>query len=180
MKREDFLKVFPPHELTGKPAVWFRQGEVLDICERVQHAVREELGVNDDVEPPKKPGKTEMIFNARSPYNNHFQGEDKRVLFVCSAGILRSATAARIYAHKYNTRCAGTRHYALIPLTEELLLWAQEIVFVNPDNHWDAKQKFDFREFDCKITVLSIEDDYDHMDPKLIEEFNEQYEPSGY
>lgn len=125
MKREDFLKVFPPHELTGKPAVWFRQGEVLDICERIQHAVREELGVNDDVEPPKKPGKTEMIFTARSPYNNHYQGEDRRVLFVCSAGILRSATAARIYAHKYNTRCAGTRHYALIPLTAELLLWAQ-------------------------------------------------------
>ena len=180
MKRQDFLSLFPTNELTGKPAVWFRQGDVLDICERVQNAVREELGADDDVQPAKLPSKTEMMFNARSPYNNAFQGEDKRVLFVCSAGILRSATAARIYAHKYNTRAAGSRHYALVPVTEELRLWADEIVFINPDNHWDIKQKFDLREFDAKIVVLDIEDEYDHMAPELIQLFNEKYESSGY
>jgi rhodanese-related sulfurtransferase len=31
---------------------------------------------------------------------NPFQGTDKKVVFVCSMGILRSATAARIYGHK--------------------------------------------------------------------------------
>ena len=40
--------------------------------------------------------------------NNPYQGKDKKVLFVCSMGILRSATAARIYANRFNTRCAGT------------------------------------------------------------------------
>ena len=67
--------------------------------------------------------------------DNPYQGEDKKVVFVCSAGILRSATAARIYAHKYNTRSAGSEDYALIPVTERLLAWANEVVFVNEYNY---------------------------------------------
>lgn len=180
MKKEDYLNLFPIAKGTNKPYVWFTQGDVLDICDRVQAKVREELGANDDIQQVKLPGKTEMMFNAKSPYANGYQGDDKRVLFVCSAGILRSATAARIYAHKYNTRAAGSKHYALIPVSEELLLWAQEIVFVNPENHWDIKNKFDLREFDCKIVVLNIEDEFEHMNPDLIRQFNEQYEESGY
>lgn len=180
MKKEDYLKLFPLNKTSNKPNVWFTQGDVLEICDRVQYAVRQELGADEDIQPVKLPGKTEMIFNARSPYANSYQGDDKRVLFVCSAGILRSATAARIYAHKYNTRAAGSRYYALIPVTEELLLWAQEIVFVNPENHLDVKNKFDLSEFDCKIVVLNIEDEFDHMNPDLIKQFNLQYEESGY
>lgn len=60
---------------------------------------------------------TEKILrNESGVVHNPYQGKDKKVLFVCSAGILRSATAARIYGRKYNTRCAGTGlDYALIP-----------------------------------------------------------------
>ena len=63
--------------------------------------------------------------------HNPFQGKDKKVVFVCSMGILRSATAARLYAHKYNTRSTGSWNDALIPLTATLLEWADEVVFVN-------------------------------------------------
>ena len=180
MKTEELKTLLPTSTQTGRPYVWYTQGDVLKFGERVLNKCREDFGANDDVQPEKKPTRTEMIFNARSPYNNSYQGNDKRVLFVCSAGILRSATAARIYAHKYNTRAAGSRHYALIPVSEELLLWAQEIVFVNPENQWDIENKFDLREFDCKIVVLNIEDEFDHMNPDLIRQFNEQYEESGY
>lgn len=120
---------------------------------------------------------TDAMWKSHSPYNNPYQGPDKRVLFVCSAGILRSATAARIYAKKYNTRCAGSEDYALIPVTHELLLWADEVVFVNQYNWEKTKDEFDFKTFKCKVKVLDIPDQYPHMAPELVQAFQEQYEP---
>lgn len=123
---------------------------------------------------------TEMIFESKSPYNNPYQGNDERVLFVCSAGILRSATAARIYAKKYNTRAAGSAVYALIPVTHELIIWADRIVFVNEYNHWEVSKKYDLDDVVSSgtiIQVLNIPDDYKHMHPDLIKEFERQFEP---
>lgn len=110
--------------------------------------------------------------------NNPYQGSDKRVLFVCSMGILRSATAARIYAHRYNTRSAGSWGDALIPLTPMLLAWAHEIVFVNKENFDNAVSEFGpevFKETPTK--VLNIPDRFPHMHPELVKAFEEQYEP---
>ena len=108
--------------------------------------------------------------------DNPYQGTHKKILFVCSAGILRSATAARIYAHKHNTRCAGTGDYALIPLTERLCDWADQIVFVNTENFHNAQLLFDFAPFYDKSVVLNIPDKYEHMHDELIAEFHKQYE----
>ena len=122
---------------------------------------------------------TEMIFNSKSPYNNQFQGGDTRVLFICSAGLLRSATAARIYAKKYNTRAAGSAPYALIPVSHELLLWADEVVFVSEENYLATKIKFDLDEIKARgtvITILNIPDHFDHMDEDLIRIFEQDYE----
>ena len=109
---------------------------------------------------------------------NPFQGTDKKILFICSMGILRSATAARMYASKYNTRSAGSWGDALIPLTPILLAWAEEIVFVNEENYYTAIEEFGeeiFKETTTK--VLDIPDKYPHMHPDLIAEFEKQYEP---
>ena len=119
---------------------------------------------------------TEIIMSASSPWDNPYQGTDKKVLFVCSAGILCSATAARIYASKYNTRAAGSESYALIPLSDDLVAWADEIVFVNPENHQRAKRQWDLDNIGKKIVVLDIPDMYEHMHPDLIKAFEEQYE----
>jgi len=99
---------------------------------------------------------TDVMFNTSAPYDNPYQGQDRRVLFVCSAGILRSATAARIYAKKYNTRAAGSCSYALIPVTKELLLWAKQVVFVNEENYQDVTKNFDLDTFPCYVKVLNI------------------------
>lgn len=113
--------------------------------------------------------------------DNPYQGTSKKVLFVCSAGILRSATAARIYANKYNTRCAGTgQDYALIPLTERLMEWADQIVFVHTNNYDRASHDFNLAPYLDKIRVLDIPDEYDHMHPQLINHFEEQYEVIGH
>lgn len=109
--------------------------------------------------------------------DNPYQGKDKKVLFVCSAGILRSATAARIYSGKYNTRCAGTGlEYALVPLSERLMDWADEIVFVNKWNHYEATKLFDMDKYVDFVKVLDIPDQYEHKEPALIKAFEEQYE----
>lgn len=114
------------------------------------------------------------------PVNNPYQGKDKKVLFVCSMGILRSATGARLYANKYNTRSAGSYADALIPVTGVLLSWADEVVFVNVSNYTDIMDNLESderEELSRKSIVLSIPDCYEHMHPKLQAAFHEQYEP---
>lgn len=123
---------------------------------------------------------SEQIKNCREgPFSNPFQGDDKKVVFVCSMGILRSATGARLYAHKYNTRSCGTWAEALIPLSENLLQWADEVVFVNAENYSNAISKFGLEQLNSipSIRVLKIPDEYPHMHPKLVQAFKEQYEP---
>lgn len=111
---------------------------------------------------------------------NPFQGNDKKVLFVCSMGILRSATGARLYSHKYNTRSAGTWDDALIPLTPLLMEWADEVVFVNETNYQQVKKFYLAEDIDIdkeySIKVLNIPDAYPHMHPNLIAAFHAQYE----
>lgn len=116
---------------------------------------------------------TSDIFKLTAPYNNPYQGSDKRVLFVCSAGLLRSATCARVFADKHNTRAAGSSPYALIPVSANLVAWADEIVFVNKENHEETCKNFDLSNKNVK--VLNIPDQFEHMNPRLIEIIKEQY-----
>ncbi len=109
---------------------------------------------------------------------NPYQGTDKKVLFVCSMGILRSATGARLYAKKYNTRSCGSWDDALIPLSPILIAWANEIVFVNKENYKNAVDKYGDEVFkETPTKVLDIPDQHPHMHPALIKEFELQYEP---
>jgi predicted protein tyrosine phosphatase len=113
----------------------------------------------------------------RGVVSNPYQGKDKKVLFVCSMGILRSATGARIYANKYNTRCCGSWGDALIPLTPLLIAWADEIVFVNKANYKNAVDEFGQEVFQEVATkVLNIPDCHPHMDIELVKAFDQQYE----
>ena len=118
--------------------------------------------------------KTEEIFKSNGcPYNNQSQGNDLRVVFVCSAGLLRSPTAARI-AGEYgiNARSAGSHlHCALIPLSANLIQWANWIVFMNPENEFEIAQKIpdaDLLEaLRSKSIVWNIEDTYNYMEEGL-------------
>jgi predicted protein tyrosine phosphatase len=108
---------------------------------------------------------------------NPYQGDDKKIVFVCSMGILRSATAARIYSRKYNTRSAGTYLDALIPLSPILVAWADELVFVNKENYNTFKRNVDEEILlQSNVKVLDIPDAYEHMHPTLIQAFKDQYE----
>jgi predicted protein tyrosine phosphatase len=119
--------------------------------------------------------KTEQIMALTAPYDNSFQGRQHRALFVCSAGLLRSATAATVAAKKgFNTRNCGTASYALIPLSSNLIHWAQSIYFVNEKNYIEALETFKEDYFlDSMLThksiVWDIPDCYNYMDPKLVQ-----------
>ena len=119
--------------------------------------------------------KTQEIFETTAPYNNEYQGSYHRALFVCSAGILRSATAAAVAANMgMNTRACGSESYALIPLSANLILWADTIYFVNEYNYYGALQQFsDYPALDAelrrKAVVWDIEDIYNYRDPKLVQ-----------
>lgn len=121
--------------------------------------------------------KTQQIFELTIPYNNPFQGSYHRALFVCSAGLLRSPTAAVVGASLgMNTRSCGSEAYALIPLSANLIHWADTIYFVNEYNFHSAKETFFGQEgmgqmLDRKSVIWDIEDVYDYRDPKLVEIF---------
>lgn len=111
---------------------------------------------------------------------NEFQGKIKKVLTVCSAGLLRSATMAHVLAkeYDYNVRNCGTEEsYALIPISEALVYWADEIIFVNKENYNAVKASLNsIKREDTKVYCLDIPDMYSYCDPELIKICKEQYE----
>lgn len=120
-------------------------------------------------------GTRNQIFNIR----NIAQGDTKKVLTVCSAGLLRSATMQNflIKEYGYNVRNCGTvEEYALIPISEALVLWADEIVFVNENNFYMVKHELERLNVLKKCIVLDIPDQYNFNEPELIKICREQYE----
>lgn len=122
-----------------------------------------------------------QLFNV----HNNAQGKTKKVLTVCSAGLLRSATLANflVKEYGYNVRNCGTvESYALVPISQALVAWADEIVFVNKENFEHVEN--DLRDFLTtegmkKIKVLDIPDAYMFNDPALVEICKEQYQNSS-
>ena len=73
------------------------------------------------------------LWNCKNPY----QGRDKRVLCVCSAGLLRSPTIAKVLVmNGYNTRSCGCRDYALIQIDNVLIEWADIVEGVLPAGYF--------------------------------------------
>lgn len=125
--------------------------------------------------------------NALHNVTNPYQGKEKRVLCLCSAGILRSARLAQILQQDYNcnTRSAGVADYALILVNTALLMWADEIVCVEQEVYnqlmYDIKNTFaneptQHIAIQTKTIILDIPDIYNRTDFELGELLKEQYE----
>ena len=116
---------------------------------------------------------------AYGKHSNSFQGDYKRVLTVCSANMLRSPTIAHILSadpYNFNTRSAGTEPYALIPVTEDLLRWADEVVCADTEHVMRIRDKMMEWMIDKPIIDLQIPDHYEYRNPELIEMIKERYE----
>lgn len=109
---------------------------------------------------------------------NHYQTKAKRVLCLCSAGLLRSPTTANVLHQEYgyNTRAAGvSKEYALIPVDEVLLQWADEVVCVEPYIKQELLRTYpEMRE--AKVVVLNIPDRFEWNDEELRETIKKQYD----
>ena len=112
--------------------------------------------------------------NRKHNAGNPFQGESKRVLCVCSAGLLRSPTAAWVLSNdpfNFNTRAAGLdAGHALIVVDDVLIHWADEIVCM------DKSMMSSLMDMGAKeVTVLDIPDNFAFKDPALIRINTENY-----
>lgn len=122
--------------------------------------------------------------------HNRFQGGFKRVLTVCSAGLLRSPTAAWVLSqepYNYNTRACGAHDYALVPVDGVLLAWADEIVCMEK-GHLDIAQAIFSKNSNIIMEerrhnnrgilpwiVLDIPDTFSYRDPELVERIKTAY-----
>lgn len=137
------------------------------------------------------PTRTDLIKLNSCPFKNEAQGRYLRVLFVCSAGLLRSPTAAKVAGEfNINARAAGSLPYlALIPVSANLVVWADKLVFVNKENFEQTleifKEQPDFIEtIKNKAIIWNIEDYYDYnsrmLQTVLRDKIREELLPVSY
>ncbi|NBT09187.1 MAG: hypothetical protein EBS98_10375 [Chitinophagia bacterium] len=112
------------------------------------------------------------FWNSKNPN----QGNFKKVLCVCSAGLLRSPTVAWILSNppfNFNTRAVGASpSFALTPIDDVFIEWADVIVFVSDGNEAEVSARFDISE--KHVVTLNLPDVFQFRDPRLVEIATEQ------
>ncbi len=105
--------------------------------------------------------------------------EVKKLLFVCSRNKLRSLTAEKLFQGfpAYQVRSAGTQPEARIVVTEGHLGWA-DVIFVMEKSHLSRLQrKFPEALRGKQVVTLHIPDDYEFMQPELLDELRGKLGP---
>lgn len=95
----------------------------------------------------------------------------RNVLFICTQNRLRSPTAEQVFADwpGVETQSAGLGHEAGQPVSPELLAWA-DLIFVMEKTHRNKlSKKFRRHLAGKRIVCLDIPDDFDYMDPVLVQ-----------
>ena len=107
--------------------------------------------------------------NSKNPY----QGDFKKVLCVCSAGLLRSPTAAWVLSNppfNFNTRAVGANpEYAMVLLDAVNVCWADEVVVMDNGQKKQVQALLDEYGWDKPVHVLDVPDNYGYRDPELVE-----------
>lgn len=121
-----------------------------------------------------------MTMNRLHNCINPYQGNARKVLCVCSAGLLRSPSAVVLQKeYGYNTRAAGLdADHALIPLDNVLLTWADEIVCMDESQAKKIFKMLEEHSLNREIVVLEVPDTYGYMDHKLQELILTRYKES--
>lgn len=116
--------------------------------------------------------------NRRANLSNGYQGAFERVLCVCSAGMLRSPTAAWVLGNapwNFNTRSCGTEDYALVPLDLGLVLWADQVVCMDERQAKLVRELLNEDGSERPVHVLNVPDNFDYRDPELVELLTEEF-----
>jgi predicted protein tyrosine phosphatase len=112
------------------------------------------------------------LWNCKNPY----QGKYKRVLTICSAGLLRSPTIAWYIqsVSDYNCRAAGMHDYALVHVDDVLVEWADLIICTDEDKYITLMNQYEDRIGDKPVLNFNIPDIYEYKNPDLIKIIEEQ------
>jgi predicted protein tyrosine phosphatase len=96
---------------------------------------------------------------------------NRRLLFICSQNRLRSPTAEAVYRDhpQVEVDSAGLNHDATVPLCPEQIEWADLILVMEQSHRNRLTKKFQRYLSGKRVIVLNIPDDYDYMDPALVE-----------
>ena len=91
---------------------------------------------------------------------------------------MRSTTAETIFASEgYSVKSAGTEMSATVPLSNEIILWA-DLIFVMEEGHKVVlKTYFSDVAYNKNIIVLDIPDNYYYMQQELVELLQERVAP---
>lgn len=102
----------------------------------------------------------------------------KKILAVCSQNQWRSPTAEKIYQgdQRVEVRSAGTSPSAIHSISQKDIVWADEILVMEPKHREMIQRKFPDAELP-PISVLHIPDNYRYMDEELIEILKDAIEP---
>lgn len=96
--------------------------------------------------------------------------EPRRLLFVCSQNRLRSPTAEAVCQgiDGIEAMSAGTNNDAEQPLSGDLIEWADTIVVMERHHRNRVTKKFRDQLKGKHIAVLGIPDEYEFMQPELV------------
>ncbi len=103
----------------------------------------------------------------------------RHVLFICNQNRLRSPTAERVFREdpRLEVRSAGVNPDATVPVTQELLEWA-DLIFVMEKRQRNVIHKRYPRIYRSKpIVCLYIPDEYELMEPALIQALQKSVAP---
>lgn len=94
----------------------------------------------------------------------------KHILFICSQNKLRSPTAEQLYADSpgMEVTSAGLNNDAVVPVTPELIEWADRIFVMESIHRSKLNAGFKSHLQGKRITCLNIPDNYGFMDEKLL------------
>jgi predicted protein tyrosine phosphatase len=94
-----------------------------------------------------------------------------KILFICSRNRWRSLTAEKIFdgVNGIQARSAGTEPNARIRVTASHLAWADLIFVMEKKHRRRLVDKFPEQIADKKIICLHIADDYEFMQPELVD-----------
>ena len=103
----------------------------------------------------------------------------QKLLFVCSQNKLRSLTAEKLFEGfpTYQVRSVGTQPDARIVVTEGHIGWA-DVIFVMEKSHLNRiRRKFPQALQGKRIITLGIPDEYEFMQPELLDELRGKLGP---
>jgi predicted protein tyrosine phosphatase len=102
-----------------------------------------------------------------------------KLLFVCSANMLRSPTAEAVFSQYEGIEAssAGTNSDAETPLSADLIEWADVVVAMEQHHARFLQERFGYLLRRRRVAVLGIPDRFDFMEPELVQLLKEKVDP---